>query len=316
MDESASEIGSIKYSGQLTEHGVLDAGKAGQALTSFDGLLRYFNSRQSPSLAQAGYEIPVRVQDGSWEAVLLGAAGLVAGKFALAYATHAAEAMAKRDFEGIGFKDIFRKSLSAMVHLIRFVKHTRKARGWTLENLRWNSESTEVGVPNAQGEYQYFPAEFVRWYVYLPAGMLEKLAEVVEQERMLTISVKTQEETVASETVTIAEKRLFLAPADDLDDDEFLFPELEHGSDAKLEGVLIRGNAESNSIGLHYRGHSLNCIPASGSIVQYKNALFLRCVVEGQITRLHKSKTVAERRPTIIVNRVTPLERDSQQQLI
>lgn len=314
--EDQLEVGSVKYSGKAVARGVLDAGKAGKALTGLDDLLRYFNAKQSSDLAKAEYDVPVSVREGSWEAVVLGAVGLVAGKFVLTYATHAAEQMAKRDFDGVGFKDIFAKSLAAIVHLVRLAKHTKRVKGWPLENLRWNSDSTEVGIPNDAGEYQYFSPEFIKWYAGMQPGMLAKLAEVVEEERVLTISVRDQRDGAISETVTIREKRIFTGSIDELEEEDFLFPELEHGAEARLEGVLIRGNAESNSIGLHYRGHSLNCVPEEGSIVQYKPALFLKCVVEGRITRLSKSHTVAERRPTIIVRRVTPLERDGQRVLL
>lgn len=311
-----SEIGSVKYSGKAVERGILDAGKAGKALTGLDELLRYFNSKQSSEVAKLDYEVPVKVQEGSWEAVVLGTATLVAGKFALTYVTHAAEAMAKRDFENFGFKDIFQKSLSAVVSLIRLAKHTKKIKGWAFEKLQWRNDGTEVGIPNDAGEYQFFPAEHVKWFSHMPTKMIAKLAEVVEEERVLVVSVNGEGEQHISETVTIREKKIFTNVLDETDLEEFLFPELEHGAEVKLEGVLIRGNAESNSIGLHYKGHSLNCVPDDGSIVQFKPALFLRCVVEGQVSRLHnKPHTVAERRPTIIVRRVTPLESDSQHRL-
>lgn len=118
------------------------------------------------------------------------------------------------------------------------------------------------------------------------------------------------------EKITIREKSIFVTNADDEEvDDEFLFPELEQGMLVRLEGRLTRGNAETNSVGLNYKGHILNCVPEAGSVVQYKPALFLRCVVEGIVTRLHKNYLVAERKPTIIFKRITQLENDLQDSL-
>ena len=308
MEDERVEIGSIKYEGKAVQPGILDAGKAGMALTGFDELLRYFNSRQSAEWAKIEYEVPVHVRNGSWEAVLLAAAGVGASAFTMTYVAGAAKEMAKRDFEGVGFRDVFKKSMQALVYFVRLAKHTSKLKGWMLENLKWRKDNSEVGIPNQEGKYEYFPAEFLNWYSSLPPKTIRKLAEVIEEERTLIVSV-TENEVSVQETVTIREKRIFMGTEEEIDE-EFLFPELEHGAQVKLEGRLTRGNAETNSFGLEYMGHILNCIPESGSVVQYKHALFLRCVVEGVITRLHKSHIIAERRPTIIVERVTTLEQD------
>lgn len=223
--------------------------------------------------------------------------------------------MAKRDFDGVGLKDVFKKSFQAVVHLVRLAKHTSKLKGWLLENLRWRNDNTEIGIPNQYGQYEYFPAEFIKWYTSMPPQIMKKLVDVVEEGRALTIGV-LDDDVVLQEKVTIRDKRIFTHDPGDEIDDEFIFPELEHGMDVRLEGKLIRGNAETNSIGLDYRGHNLNCVPEQGSVVQYKPALFLRCLVEGRVTRLSKTHTAAERRPTIIVRRIVPLEVDHQQPLL
>jgi hypothetical protein len=306
-EDDNEEVGSIKYEGKAVAPGVLDAGKAGMALTGLDELLRYFNSRQSPELAKLDYEIPVRVREGSWEAVVVTGASA----FAVAYMLRAANEIAKRDFEGVGLRDAFKKSMQAIVYLIRLAKHTSKLKGWLVENMRWQNNNTEVGIPNEEGQYEYFPTEFLDWYSSLPVQTIRKIVDVVESERELVVDASTNQ-ILLRETITIREKRIFIGELDEDMDNEVLFPELEHDAEVKLEGRLTRGNAETNTFGLEYLGHILNCMPESGSVVQHKHALFLQCVVEGRITRLSKNHLVAERRPTIIVRRVTPLERDAQ----
>ncbi|GIL06682.1 MAG: hypothetical protein BroJett031_32020 [Betaproteobacteria bacterium] len=313
MGDERTEVGFVRYDGKAVGPGILDAGMAGIALTGLDDLLRYFNSKQSSELAKAEYEVPVRIREGSWEAAVLAGVAVV-GAFGIAYAKRAGEEMAKRDFDGVGLKDIFKRSLTAIVDLIRLAKHTGKLKGWSLENVRWRNDNTEVGIPNAHGEYEYLPVEFVEWYAAVPAATLAKLAQVVEEERTLTVSVRDGD-ILIEQRVTIREKRIFTETTEEVDE-ELLFPELEHGMQVRLEGRLIRGNAETNSIGLEYQGHNLNCIPEQGSIVQYKSALFLRCIVEGGVTRHSKSRFVVDRRPTIIIRRVTPLESDSQGTLL
>lgn len=307
MNENNAEVGFVKYEGDAVLPGILDAGKAGLALTGLDELLRYFNAKQSADLAKADYEVPIQVRAGSWEAVIIAGASA----FALAYLGRAGNEMAKSDFEGVGLKDVFKKSLKAAIYLIRLAKHTTKLKGWLLENVKWRNDNTEVGIPNKEGEYEYFPVEFVKWYTTMPPQIIRKMAEVVEEERSLTVGV-FDGGVLVQEKITIREKRIFVMDADDEVDDEFLFPELEQGMIVKLEGRLTRGNAETNSVGLDYKGHILNCVPETGSVVQYKSALFLRCIVEGTVTRLNKTHVVAERKPTIIFKRITPLEDDAQ----
>ena len=307
MNENNAEVGFVKYEGEAVLPGILDAGKAGLALTGLDELLRYFNSKQTADLARADYEVPIQVRAGSWEAVIVAGASV----FALAYLGRAGNEMAKSDFEGVGLKDVFKKSLKAAIHLIRLAKHTTKLKGWSLENVKWRKDNTEVGISNNEGEYEYFPVEFVKWYATMPPQILRKMAEVIEKERSLIVGV-FDGGVLVQEKITIREKRIFVMNTDDEVDEEFLFPELEQGMIVKLEGRLTRGNAETNSVGLDYKGHILNCVPETGSVVQYKSALFLRCIVEGAVTRLNKTHVVAERKPTIIFKRITPLENDSQ----
>lgn len=307
MRENNAEVGFIKYEGEIVLPGILDAGKAGLALTGLDELLRYFNAKQSVDLAKADYEVPVQVRAGSWEAVIMAGAGV----FALAYLGSAGKEMAKNDFDGIGLKDVFKKSLKAAIYLIRLAKHTAKLKGWLLENVKWRNDNSEVGIPNKDGDYEYVPVEFLKWYGAMPPQIIKKMAQVVEEERSLIVGV-FDNGVVVQERITIREKQIFVMYADEEVDDEFIFPEFEQGMIVKLEGRLTRGNAETNSLGLDYKGHILNCVPEAGSVVQYKPALFLRCIVEGTVTRLNKTHVVAERKPTIIFKRITPLENDSQ----
>lgn len=310
MNENNEEVGFVKYEGAAVQPGILDAGKAGLALTGLDELLRYFNAKQSIDLAKAEYEIPIQVRPGSWEALIMAGAGV----FAAAYLRNAGQAMAKKDFEDIGLKDVFKRSLKAAIYLIRLAKHTSKLKGWDLENVKWRNNNSEVGISNKDGDYEYLPVEFLEWYKKMPPQILKKMAQVVEKERSLIVAV-FDDGVVLEEKITIREKRIFVMNADEEVDDEFLFPELEQGMLVTLEGRLTRGNAETNSVGLNYKSHILNCVPEAGSVVQYKPALFLRCVVEGTVTRWHKNYLVAERKPTIIFKQITQLESDSQESL-
>ena len=238
MNENNEEVGFIKYEGEAVQPGILDAGKAGLALTGLDELLRYFNAKQSIDLAKAEYEVPIQVRAGSWEALILAGAGV----FAAAYLGNPGKEMAKNDFKDIGLKDVFKKSLKAAIYLIRLAKHTSKLKGWVLKNVKWRNNNSEVGIPNKDGDYEYFPVEFLEWYGKMPPQIIKKMAQVVEEERSLTVAV-FDNGVVLQEKITIREKRIFVMNVDEEEaDDEFLFPELEQGMVVRLEGRLTRGN--------------------------------------------------------------------------
>lgn len=314
MEKEFEDVGFIKYSGNKVPHGVIDAASAGTALIGLDEAIRYFNEKQSPDFAKLDYEIPIRTEGGSWLAIVLAGAITVGGAFAIGYAKKAGEKMAENDFREVGLKDVLKTSMSAIQNFVRLVKHTRKAKDWETASLVWRNANTEVGIRNDRGETLFIPTEQFHWFASLPQRLVSKMTSVVRAERRLSIGVRHDgdiEEVQINET----EMHLFSEEAAS-EQEEFLFPELQHGAQVKLEGRLIRGNEAANSIGLEYQGHVLNCIPEQGNIRRYKKALFLKCVVEGTITRLTKQRMVAEKRPTIIVAKVIPLEEESQYDLL
>lgn len=312
--DGIEEIGFLKYQGDDVPNGVIDAASAGSALIGLDEAVRFFNERQSPELAKVDYQIPVKIQEGSWVALILAGIGALSVAFAFGYAKKAGEKLAENDVGEKTSAEILKKSMSAIQSLIKLIKHTGRNKDWNTESIDWKDNNSTIGIQNDRGEYVYIPYEHFRWISEAPRRILFRLTDVVTENRRLTIGVK-DESGFYEVSVSEVEKQLFTGSDLELIDEEFLFPELEHGKTVRLEGKLTRGNESSNSIGLEYQGHILNCIPEEGSIVRYKPALFLRCVVEGTITRLSKRRNVAERRPMIIVKRVTPLEQDSQNNL-
>lgn len=308
--EQFEDLGYVKYSGECLVNGVIDAGSAGSALVGLDEAIRFFNSQQSPGLADLQYDIPVQTRAGSWEAVLVASAA-VGGAFALGYAKKAGEKLAENDFKDIGLKDALKKSIAALQTLAKLVKHTRRARGWDRIRVEPTFGQDTVLVANDNGEELSVPLEYYRWYQQVPPRLLARMTSVVRADRVLTIGV-VKDAKIDEVTIVESEKSLFEQVQEDEFEEDILFPELTHGANARLEGRLIRGSEASNSIGLEYMGHVINCVPAHGSVRQYKAALFLRCKVEGRITRHAKNRYVADRRPTLILDRVVPLEADGQ----
>jgi hypothetical protein len=307
VDETQKDIGFIKYSGNMVPHGVIDAGTAGAALTGLDEVLRFFNEKQSPEFARLDYEVPVRTEGGSWIATVLWLGG---GAFSLSYLKKAGEKMAENDFKDIGMADVLKKSLSALQCLIKLVKHTGVFKKWGDQKILWRNNGDEVGFPDENGAYLFLPSEYIRWYDNLPVKTINKLVVSVRLGRVLSVGL-TDGDVV---TIEAPDKLLFMEDIPE-EEDDYLFPELENGAKVKLEGRLIRGNEAANSVGLEYMGHILNCHPEHGNIRQYKAALFLQCVVEGYVTRFTKQRFVADKRPTILIEKVVPLETDEQYSL-
>jgi hypothetical protein len=315
------EVGFIKYSGEDVEAGVIDAASAGNALIGLDEAIRFFNTRQSPDFANLQYDIPVRTQTGSWMAVVIGTLATGAGIFAGGYTLKAATKMAENDFKDIGFSHVFKKSMAAIYWLARLIRHTRRSKEW--KELKLVDQELMADLPamvkvlNDQGEELAIPYEYFQWYQLMPPRLLVRMTAAIRHDRKLTIGVSPQPNLHLSMDVTEEDKPLFdgavdeaLEPAEDM-----LFPELQHGQRVRLVGKLSRGNEASNTVGLEYKGHMINCVPASGRVPQYKRALFLRCRVSGQINRHAKDRFVADKRPTLIIDKVEALEQDGQQGL-
>src|SRR5690606_12412088 len=121
-------IAFIKYEGELVKDGFMDVRKSAEVLAGIDELLRYFMYQESPDLKDFDFDIPVRIQKGSWEAIFpeniegyaVGAFGLwMAGK----YIGSALEEIAKNDFKDVSLKDIFKKSFENLVGVVRLAKH-------------------------------------------------------------------------------------------------------------------------------------------------------------------------------------------------
>lgn len=312
-DLEENSVGYMKFSGEAVPDGIIAANAAGHALLGFDECLRHFSKKQAPALAKVEYEIPVKTTEGSWIVWVLGVLGTGGAIYAGSYLKKAAEKMAENDFKDVGLKDVLRKSIDAMRYLIDLLKHTKGSTNWASTDLSWRVSDGLVGVTNEEGQIIYVPLEYFKWYLDLPKNMLKQVTDAVDVERVLTIGVNKGDH---YETTTVsASEKVYFGHEDAANEEEFLFPELEHGDFVRLEGRLIRGNENSNSVGLEYNGHIINCVPEVGNIKRYKPALFLRCVVEGTVSRLFKQTTLAEKRPTLILSGVTPLETDDQTEL-
>jgi hypothetical protein len=307
MDSNEREyLGLVQYVGPSVEAGYLDARKSAEALLGLDDALRHFIDAQSSELSGTEYEIPVLIQKGSWQAIIPDdvASWVITalGGGSTAYVVEAARSMAKNDFREVGLRQVFMKALEAIQWTIRIGKHLGTLAERRFEHVRWRNGNAEVGITNAAGDLLFVPREFLELYERMPARILVRITSVVTEERWLEVVVRRDGEDDV-ESVTFEHKAVFCPT-----DGDVLFPELGHGAAFDCEGLVTRGNENSNSLGFLYKGHILTCYPHEGSIVRFKDALFLESRIVGSITREDRYGEATEPRPKIIFTDVSPIE--------
>lgn len=306
--ENENYVGYLKFYGKNIENGIIQADIAGQALIGFDECIRFFNKKQNPEIILYDYKIPVITEKGSWVVWVLGS---MAGIFGTAYLKKAGEKMAEKDFQDIGFSDFFRKSLLALKNLVDLIKHKKGNINWENEDfhIEQKNDSFFVSIKNESGESILIPIKQLEWFKNIPKKSLEKIVQGVMVGQSLSIGVRNENENFDSTSITNEEKSLFLSSEED-EQEEVIFPELVHGETTQLEGKLVRGNEKTNSLGFEYKGVILNCHPTKGSIRQYKSSLFLKCKIDCYINRHEKSDLILDKKPTLHIERVEPLESD------
>lgn len=304
-------VGFFLYEGEGLAQGTIDARAGGLALVGIDECIRHFAERSNPALQKYGYELPVRTQEGSWEVILLGLGTLFAGP----YVIKAAQTMAANDFKDTGLKDAIRASAQALVYLVRLIKHKRGHVDLKREKFSWDMKKSVVLIDNADGEKLEIPAEFLKWYSSLPRNALKNVAYGVKEGVSLTIGAETAEQKFITASITREERILFGFPEEE-ESEEFLFPELANGDEVLLQGRLTRGNEQTNSMGLEYRGHILNCVPQVGNVNRYKTLLFTECLVSGVISRFPRGGVRPDRKPTVVISDIRPVASQLQDSLL
>jgi hypothetical protein len=293
-------LGYLKYHGSLVDEGLLDARKAANALNGFDETLRYFLCQENPIFNELEFEIPVKIQKGSWEALipdnidillLKGAATWVASK----YLGSALGEMAKKDFAGIGFKDLFKSAFKSITWIIKMATHLKSMKKSKFENVKFEDNNELIGIPNDEGEFLYVPKKYFDLYLRCPENMFSKIVRQVEDGRELEIGLANDKEN----RVTVVKKLKEIFVRVEESDDSILFPELKHNDHIKLTGYVTRGNENSNTIGFQYLGHILTCKPIKGSIVDFKTELFSNCTIDGFVDRTDRDGRIIEKKPRI-----------------
>lgn len=280
----------------------MDAKSASRALSGIDTAVRYFVAAENPALGAIDYPLPVRVQRGSWEALIPFAIVTwitwISGQAASEYVKTAAKKIAENDFKDASTARIFQNALRSLQRLIVVGKHLGHTSIRLVNGPKWDREKEGlVGLPNERGEVLYVPVESLKALSQCPPRLLSDVASVVEEGRELVVGVRVGD-TLVEASISQRERHIFFT--EEGTDEDILFPELAHGSPVSLEGVVTRENGRTKTLGFLYQGHVLTCMPASGNILPFKKHLFLPCRIEGHVTREDVHGAPTEKRPKIL----------------
>lgn len=309
MADSVEYIGLIRYKGKPLEDGYLDARASARALIGFDGAIRYFNGQQDQELAKSDYPIPVRVRAGSWEALIphdiASWIQTAAGVAFTAYLAAAATQMAENDFRDMTLDRLFKKSIHAIQWVLKTGKHMGTVSQRTFTDLLFRNNNTEIGIPNNEGKYLYVPKWFLDMFEKMPIHLLRGIASLVSPEIRLEVVVRDGKKDVA-ESLEVSHKSVFCP-----DEAEVPFPELVDGMRITLEGLVTRGNGNTNTVGFQYNGHILTCYPKEGDVVRFKPAIFVKSKMTGIVKREGGTVDGKALKPKIVFDQLVPLERES-----
>ena len=120
-------------------------------------------------------------------------------------------------------------------------------------------------------------------------------------------------------SITEKEKHIFYSENNDGD---ILFPELEHGQKVELEGTITRENEATNTLGFRYEEHVLTCWPFSGKLSDFKSKILSQreermfpehAKITGTIQRPHNKEEPQQKKPQIIFDDITPIEKPNNQ---
>ncbi len=311
----------FKYSGQAVENGYMDLRISADALNGIDELFRYFLTQLEPDLAKVDFEIPARVNKGSWEALIPENIeewrNLIIGTGITTYSAAALKEMAKSDFKDVGFKTIIKKVVKSIKWSIQLAKHLGTTKKKNFQNVKFKDENgiKFIGVINDKGEVLYVPKNYVEEFSKIPPTIFSNITKPIELERELSIDFSKKEKNDTDDTtevtISIEYKGIFYQSESN---DEVLFPELEHGMYIELDGHVTRGNENSNTIGFQYSGHILTCYPDQGNICKDKTKLFTNCKIKGFVDREDKNGELKEKRPRIRYVELLPLDNDLNNQ--
>lgn len=308
---NTNSLGYIKYDGERLNTGAFDARKAAQALLGIDEALRQYIIYQTQDLRGTDFEIPIKINKGSWVVSIpidvehLFQLGI--GIAATAYVTNAAKKMAERDFNEIGFKDLLKNGMDAIKWIARIGKHLGGVLQRKFERVKYQNNNELIGIQNSEGVYLFIPKKHFDFYVRCNPKILEKIT--INIDPSLTLTIASIHNGKFDEELITYKDRHFFVTEDTNEGSGIVLSELTHGQQVELEGEVTRENKTSNSMGFKYKGHILSAYPISGNIIPFKPMLFEKCKLVGFVDRLDENGKVGSRKPKLRFESLISIEK-------
>jgi len=308
-------LGYLKYDGNAVEEGVMDARLSAEALLGFDKAFRYFVQKENPSWRNEDLNLPVRIEKGCWQILI--PAGLTV--FAGYYLKATAEKAAQDGLFETGFAKDLNKILKSALVSVKWVVRISKHVG-ALGNKAKVADSKipdmdHVIVFNESGEPLTVSKKYFDLYCDCPPSLLGKCASVINEGRELEIGSFENNQIVDPVRIFLEERMIFYREEDE--EQEILFPEMEHGLSVVLDGEITRATESTNTLGLRYKEHVLFCKPAGGAriasfkqriISQQDGHIFPKVRMTGIVDREDKYGGFKAKRPCIVFSDIQRLE--------
>ncbi|MCY3972989.1 MAG: hypothetical protein OXF52_02115 [Candidatus Dadabacteria bacterium] len=326
MKQEEKYIGYLRYSGKPVKDGILGARKSAEVLIGFDKILRHFLLKEDPKLKNFDFEIPVKIQKGSWEMCIPEAVDIffVGKTLATIYGAETVRQAAKDGVLETGLaKDIrktFRATLKSIQWIIRAIKHNE---GFITKNqlkhcyVEQTQEGTLMIFKNKKGDILKVPEQYRHLIATCPKGLFSQNAKIIQEDTKMEIGIYGEEEKTF---ISNKEKHIFFKRRDtnrSISETTISKPhallEFKDEEPVELEGEVIK--VTKSEVQILYKESKISCKPKSGSLAEFRNSLisqeegytFSRVKIEGMIKRYSGSRELTN--PQIIFSDITSLPR-------
>ena len=274
-------IGYIKYQGPHIQNGLFGAREAATALRGFDEMFRYFLIKEEPAFAKIKFDLPVKVEEGSWELLIPDAiehlmyvaagSGIVFCTLKKYFETMADIAAKDGIFQTGAAKDvklIFQKAFQMAQWVIKLVSHVK---GFHKKFVHVKIDTDEVvKITNDDGGELLVPLSVFILLDKCPQNLFSDLVSIVSRDQELEIGVKVNDK-IEAVRISFAERGYFYVEDEE---DETILPDLIDGETVTLTGMVTRANESAQSIGFLYQEHVITCKPENGKkLADFKNVL-------------------------------------------
>ena len=321
MSDYDGYLGYIKLSGDVHD-GIVDIEAAQSVLEALETSIKREIYKESPDLYNAKLHVPVRIRDGSWEALIPDTIGewiIAGGGIAVtAYLSNAAKHVADNDFKDISSADIVNaakaglKKLKSKIELSKHIGSAFKKKG---HYPKFKDNNRTLEIKGADGTVKDVSVEEFENYINYPDEVIEELARSAKTTVQVEVGIVNSDGSISDETITQNDRLVFLRKETEEKNMEVVLPELRHGEIITILGNVTKGNSETNTLGFKYNGHILTCLPSKGRASDYKPQMFKICYMTGKVQRVVQDSIRISNRPKIIFTELEIAESVGQQKL-